>query len=158
MTVNDISSGVFGYGRTATVLEFPWPSLSAMPKAWEGPAIKRLEELIRLKHGWDGYQAVPVSFNTAYFAMQMLESICSDDTEAPQIVPGTNGDLQIEWHDVCGDIELDVRGPNQVFAWRLTPETGPDGQELRLRNDFHAVAIWLKELTEPAIAPIAAAA
>jgi hypothetical protein len=77
---------------------------------------------------------------------------------APNIVPGISGDLQIEWHTEDGDIELDVRAPNEVHAWRETPETGSEGQELSLSNDFTKVAAWLKRLLESTSATIGAAA
>lgn len=124
---------------------------------WQAVAKSRLEELIRLKEGWDGYSAFPVSFDNAMFAYQMLDSIARPETPAPQIVPGPSGDLQIEWHLAQGDIELWVRGPNNVHAWRSTDD-GED-EEIDLSTDFATVAEWLKEITstEPTIAIAAAA-
>lgn len=125
---------------------------------WQVVAKGRLEELIRLKEGWDGYAAFPVSFDNAMFAYQMLDSICRSDTPAPQIVPGPSGDLQIEWHLAKGDIELWVRGPNNVHAWHSIGE-GQGEEEIDLTTDFAVVAEWLKEIsvTEPTIAIAAAA-
>src|SRR5262245_40168454 len=83
---------------------------------WKASVKQRLEELIRLEEGWDGYVAFPVSFETAVFALRMLESICGPNTPAPQIVPGLTRDIQIEWHTHHGDIELWVQSPNNVHA------------------------------------------
>lgn len=120
------------------------------------PVTKRLEDLIRLERGWDGYAGSPVSFVNATFALSMLKSICDSQTPAPQIVPGSSGDLQVEWHTLRGDVELHVRAPNDVHAWRVKS----DGleEELLLANDFSAIVAWLKELVEPSIAIKAAAA
>ncbi|WP_430432502.1 hypothetical protein [Methyloversatilis sp.] len=114
-----------------------------------------MEQLIRLEEGWDGYGGFPVSFDNAMFAFRVLESICGPYTPPPQIVPGASGDLQIEWHTHVGDIELWVRGPNNVYAWRDRGEThGFD--ELDLTTDFSTVSDWVKEITEPTIAAAAA--
>lgn len=76
----------------------------------------------------------------------------------PQIVPGPNGDLQVEWHTDSADIEVHVRAPYDVQAWRLAPSTGEEGEEARLAADFKIVAGWLAELLEASVAARSAAA
>lgn len=124
---------------------------------WRDEVKARLDKLVDLKIGWDGYQGRPVTFQNAYFAMQMLESACQPDALTPQIVPGSDGDLQVEWHLRGGDIELHVRAPNDVYAWRRIAATS-DEEELHLTNDFVSVAEWIKELTESSLAADSAAA
>lgn len=124
---------------------------------WSDEVTGRLQNLIRLTPGWDGYQGRSVSFVNANFAYQMLNSICGPETRAPQIIPGSAGDLQIEWHTLHGDIELHIRGPNDVHAWRATTGSDPDGEELNLTVNFLVVAQWVKEVTEAPIATDTAA-
>jgi hypothetical protein len=124
--------------------------------AWRDGVIARLEKLIQLPKGWDGYAAEPVALATAIFALQMLETLCPSDAEPPQVVPGVNGDLQVEWHTVRGDIELHVKKPNEVDAWRRNANTGDDGEELSLTNDFIAVGNWLEDLERDVAAAAAA--
>jgi hypothetical protein len=114
--------------------------------AWSEYLENRLEELIRLPVGWDGYRARPVSFPNASYALSVLEQLHLTSIRAPDLVPGYQGDLQAEWHIGNVDIELHVLAPNQVHAWRLTPTTGPDGEELSLTNDFTVVGSWIREL------------
>lgn len=130
--------------------------MSEVADYWQATVKDRLEQLIRLEEGWDGYTGFPVSFDNAMFAFRMLESICRRDTPAPQIVPGASGDLQIEWHTQFGDIELWVRGPNNVRAWHEITETQID-EELDLTTDFSEVSEWVRQITEPTIAIAAAA-
>ncbi len=125
---------------------------------WREAVMKRLEELVRLELGWDGYKGVPVTLENATFALRMLEAVCGPNATAPQIVPGSTGDLQIEWHSLIGDIELHVRGPNSVHAWRQLVGIDGDGDSLDLTNDFASVAEWVKDHTEPKLAPATAAA
>ena len=118
---------------------------------WYDSVKEQLEELVHLPIGWDGYNAVPVSFVNANFALRMLEKTCGLESEPPQIVPGTMGDLQIEWHTMNGDIELHVRAPNDVHAWRAETAGDSEGEELELTNDFSVIAQWVKNIMEPSI-------
>jgi hypothetical protein len=125
---------------------------------WSQGLNKRLEELIQLPDGWDGYHARPVLFETAVFAIRMLERLYSEDIPMPFLVPGYAGDLQAEWHEDDWDIELHVLGPNKVTAWRSTPDTDDDGEELSLTNDFTKVGAWIQELAGLSDATATAAA
>jgi hypothetical protein len=115
-------------------------------QTWHDAVIKRLNELVALQQGWDGYDGAPVTFENAYFAMEVLNACCRGDDPTPQIVPGTNGDLQIEWHLDKGDIELHILSPNDVHAWHVNENTETDGEELSLATDFTAVVRWIKIL------------
>ena len=128
---------------------------------WLSLSKGRLEVLVsQLAVDWDGYGGKPVNFLNAYFAIQILESVCLDSTPAPSIVPGHRGDLQLEWHTETIDVELHVIAPNQVAVSLV--KTFPDGTEneesFRLTNDFTAVAKWVKTISEVNIAAQPAAA
>lgn len=125
--------------------------------AWRDPVMRRLEYLLKLPHGWDGYSATPVRLEVVHFTLQMLRSICPPDTPAPQIVPGTGGDLQVEWHAPTTTIELHVKAPNAVSAWRES-DSVPDGEEVNLTNDFLVVLRWIQEMLEDESAAVATAA
>jgi hypothetical protein len=141
-----------------------WPGvsirkiLSESNGKWRESVVRQLNELVALNDGWDGYRGVPVSFENAHFAMQVIDAICDAETPAPQIVPGTDGDLQIEWHTLNGDIELHVIGPNNVRAWYSNAHDVTEGEERHLTNDFLCVADWVRKVTEQQIAAEAAAA
>jgi hypothetical protein len=115
---------------------------------WWDAVVEQLQDLVSLEVGWDGYQGEPVSFENATFVLRVLEAICSDDTPTPHIVPGSDGDLQIEWHTQIAEIELHILAPNNVHAWISTAETGPEGEESALTIDFSVVAGLIRRLTE----------
>lgn len=158
MTASNSASSIDAFSANVISIR-PVPTarknISDLPYAWRDQVLRRLEHLVRLEPGWDGYDAPHVQFPIAAFAFSMLESICGPNTTTPDIVPGSNGDLQIEWHTLNGDIELDVRAPNDVLAWRSTEEQ--DGEELLLKNNFSEIARWVADLMEPAVAINAAA-
>lgn len=126
--------------------------------AWRRAAVLQLNELGGLPVGWDGYRAPPVRFENASFALRMLESICGTDAPLPQIVPGSGGDLQVEWHLLGGDLELHVRAPNDVHAWRRIAGQEGGGDSIHLKNDFTEIARWLGVVAGQAGAANAAAA
>ena len=116
--------------------------------SWRSATIAKLEKLVRLPIGWDGYKGLPVSLLNANFALMMLDVICGSGAEAPQIVPGLEGDLQIEWHSLKGDVELHILGPKRVHAWcRFDGELARE-EELELEIDFSAVGAWVRDITE----------
>ena len=122
--------------------------ISDTAQPWSEKVQTRLQELIRLQRGWDGYHGVPVSFENAVFTMRVLEAICGSEFPAPQIVPGAQGDLQIEWHTLKGDLELHIKRPNDVHAWRSLISLPDQDEELDLTNDFLTIAQWVKDVVE----------
>lgn len=131
--------------------------ISELPHDWIAKLTARLQELINLNLGWDGYLGQPVQYVNAIFAQKVIERVCGNNNIEPSLVPGASGDLQIEWHTLKGDIELDVLAPNSVIAYYSNDENGQE-EEVILTNDFTIVARWLNEIKETPIAVIAAAA
>ncbi len=127
-------------------------------RRWRDAIVSRLNDLVAIERGWDGYTGEAVKFENANFALRMLEASCGVEAPVPQIVPGVSGDLQVEWHIGRTDIELDIRGPNDVRAWICNEHTGPDGQEFDLTNDFTIVAKWIRDLSNSLNASSIAAA
>ena len=152
------SSASVGYPATNVYSFRAGRRFAALGPDWQLTVEARLQELIRLETGWDGYEAPPVGFGNAVFAVRVLESICIGDTPAPSIVPGNAGDVQLEWHLPGGEIELHVGAPNDVHAWRCLTGTHPLEESIVLSTDFSVVAMWLRDLTEAPLAPHAAAA
>lgn len=134
-----------------TALTIPW----ADDKSWRNAVVQRLEELVRLDQGWDGYRGRPVSLDDAAFVLRALEMACQKDSPAPQIVPCSNGNVQVEWHTEHGDLELLFRGPYSVRAWYSNSDSAEE--EVELTNDFLRVSEWIRKVTEPEIACRAAA-
>lgn len=117
---------------------------------------EKLQSLINLEKGWDGYDAEGVSFSNAHFAAKVLEAILLSNTPLPQIVPGTNGDLQIEWHTENLEIELHVISPYEVDAWISNRDTDEDGEEHRFTSDYAPLMVFINQLSDDAVDQAAA--
>ncbi|MGA8169573.1 MAG: hypothetical protein WB816_01855 [Methylocystis sp.] len=115
---------------------------------WWRSAVERLEDLCKLPMGWDGYDAPPIAFENALFAAEMLVAMCPLSAPEPAIVPGAEGDLQVEWLTEDVDIELRIRAPYDVEACRADGPTPEHEVRLHLTTDFSAVFAWLAELPE----------
>jgi len=126
-------------------------TITEVDGVWRNAVLRRLGELIQLPLGWDGYEGIPVSLPNAYFAVRMLEAVCRINTPPPQIVPLSDGGLQIEWHTLKEDIEIQVRGPLEVDAWHSSM-LGDDEDAMQLTDDFLPIAKWIGEITEPELA------
>jgi len=112
---------------------------------WVAELKDRFDELTALPQGWDGYAGRPVSFNCAQFAANLLERLFVESVPAPQIVPGDDGTLQIEWHQNQFDIEIDVLAPYDVCAVKRDLRTGLV-QEIELEIDFTPLSGWIADL------------
>ncbi len=161
MGANQVSKAALNYDNNVSSLKTSRPAglkvlqherrvlIDDVEGLWDERITEKLHDLVKLEEGWDGYRAMPVSFTNAVFALRMLEKICRPGTPLPAIVPGVDGDLQLEWHTAKGDIELHVLAPNSVHAWHAkVGDDNPDGDEKSLKTDFSIVAEWVRDIAE----------
>ncbi|MCV9964007.1 hypothetical protein OIU34_19185 [Pararhizobium sp. BT-229] len=88
---------------------------------------RRLGELRALPHGWDGYNGRAVTDKTAARVHAVLAACLSPTGRYPSIVPGSSGDVQIEWHWGGVDLEIGISDDGPLTAWLAFGKTGPDG-------------------------------
>jgi len=112
---------------------------------WAQDIKGRLQELVELPSGWDGYMGAPVTFAHAVFSLSLLDRLYIDDLPMPDLIPGTDGSLQIEWHCNGCHVELDVLGANNVVATKYY-DSDHEEYVLPLTNDFGSVLSWMREL------------
>ncbi|AYE84849.1 hypothetical protein [Sulfitobacter sp. D7] len=132
-------SSIGRFGRKARVAQPTSP--------WFEELEDRLNELTALPRGWNGYDGAPVSFTCAQFAAALIERLFCANVPAPQLVPGDDGTLQLEWHINGFDVELDVLAPYEVNASRFDHLTGED-EEIEVQADFTALTEWMSQLGE----------
>lgn len=112
---------------------------------WWEEIEQKLKELNNLPLGWDGYDGKKMEFDVGCFARQMLAQCGNSIKFPPSLVPGPDGDLQIEWHYGEESIEIQILAPYIVQAWRGNEGLGEDGEEITLSSDFTILDQWLKE-------------
>ena len=108
-----------------------------------------LDELTTLGRGWDGYDGIPVQHHTVQRAQEFLKAIEEHTQIMPDIVPLSNGGLQLEWfvgvYEVEVEIDASPSGAIQISFECTTdercvefPVTGP--------IDISGIAPYFKEL------------
>lgn len=112
---------------------------------WVKELEERFDDLTSLPRGWDGYAGLPVSFTCAQFAANLIERLCIDSLPAPQLVPMPDGTLRLEWHMNEFDVEIDVLGPYDVFAYRADLLNDRE-DELEIQTDFTELSDWVSDL------------
>lgn len=112
---------------------------------WIRDLTDRFDELTSLPDGWDGYSGQPVSFSCAQFAANLIERLFVDSIPEPQLVPGSDGTLQLEWHLNQFDLEIDVLAPYKVIAYLFDHMTGRE-DEIEVQTDFTELAEWVVAL------------
>jgi hypothetical protein len=136
---------------SSTVIPFKRPEkrnfITDEVNKWSVITGQKLEDLVNLPLGWDGYNGRGVKIQNAFFAINLLASICPPNFPPPAIVPGSDGSLQLEWHDFEFDIEIDISAPYKATAWRLDHkmDNSISEQTIELTNDFKAVSIWIND-------------
>ena len=68
------------------------------------------------KEGWDGYDAEPVSHESAFCATQLI-NLLPEGIQIPSVVPEPTGDISLEWlKDHQKHFTLSVSGQTLVFT------------------------------------------
>jgi hypothetical protein len=99
--------GAFGIDATASgaISTASGGEGSAHPR-WLQDTVGRMNELLRLRPGWDTYVARPVARRNVQGALHFLLRVMAADTPSPTIVPVSDGGVQLEWHREGLDVEV----------------------------------------------------
>lgn len=103
---------------TRRLVRSAWPEAAPAPVRVSGAASRnavwlqsvavRLRRLITLPPNWNSYGGLPVSPFAAGTAISMLYDLLRDSDPAPTIVPTSRGGVQIEWHTLSKDLEIEI--------------------------------------------------
>jgi hypothetical protein len=111
--------------------------------AWLKYTVDRLSTLSQLRNNWDSYGALPIELTAHMSAAQLLGLIMSDDIPLPDIVPTPSGGIQIEWHMLNIDIEIEItaNGHLSVFFEDAQGEHEPFDGDLGYGPSFDVDSI-----------------
>lgn len=106
-----------------------------------------IDELTKLDPGWDGYDGDPVLPQVAGHALRLLGAIGAYTQIVPDVVPLSNGGLQLEWYVGIHEIEVEI-APD--CATRLHRECTGDENPIEVSigdpHDTSEVAAFFREL------------
>lgn len=87
--------------------------LRGEPPVWLMPTTESLVGLLSLGQGWNSYGARPVDPLKVVAALELLAQVMSDSAPAPTVVPTSRGGVQLEWHTLGIDLEVEVQSPQR---------------------------------------------
>ena len=62
----------------------------------------------KLEFGWDGYKGIAVPLERAKLATRLIENLVTPLIPRPDVVPGCNGSIQIEWCENGYELEIEL--------------------------------------------------
>src|SRR5579875_1870430 len=86
-------------------------------RKWQVEVLNRLVKLVSLPADWDGYGAREIRRDAAMFALELLQHTMRSRTPVPQVVPSSDGGVQLEWHEKSIDLELHIAAPYDCEIW-----------------------------------------
>lgn len=91
---------------------------------WFRPALDNLLEFLSLGDNWNGYGERPIHEGAIKKAVAVLNAVCREGP-APQVVPTSDGGVQIEWEANQYEIEIEIPpvGPALILI------VDPSGEE-----------------------------
>ena len=92
--------------------------------------IEQIEKLKRLEADWNGYGAEPINPRIIESSQQFIRSLHNQLRVLPQVVPMTQGRLQLEWHDGTRSLELEFESPSQVHYLKWDSSIGLDEEDI----------------------------
>lgn len=109
--------------RTALTTSSSLPRSPGTPP-WLTEITQRLERLISLPEGWNGYGAPAVEQETATSALRVLLALRRGRPDLlPSLVPTHLGGIQLEWHRGSIDLEAEILPDLSVDIWYMDDQT-----------------------------------
>jgi len=117
-------------------------SKARIPK-WVESVTTSLYAIVALCDNWDSYGAKRISHSTAVAVQGLLQDIMHDAAPAPQLVPGANGNVQIEWHFAGIDLEVEVESQSLAHVFFYDHSLQESAWEGRIENDLSRLVHYI---------------
>ncbi len=98
---------------------------------WFSKSVEQLKDLLKLAPGWDGYGAEPISRVAFHNAVRFLATFPSL-IPPPQIVPTSEGGIQLEWHKQPVNVEIEFSPDDSIRAYYPDRRSEPIEEELTI--------------------------
>jgi len=92
-------------------------NLKDYDRGWKRALESRFDELRNLELNWDGYGGEPLDPKVEQTCKQILSEIHLSEVSAPDLMPGSDGSVQIEWHENKCDLEIHILKSQQIFVY-----------------------------------------
>ena len=110
----------------------PQPAVDAgqatLPISYRVSFVVDAKRIMALQPGWAGARSVAVGEDVLGFAQSLVTLTLRDrvDAVAPQLIPGGDGSLQLEWHRKSGEIEFLIEPDGNLSIWGRDHRNGQE--------------------------------
>lgn len=99
-------------GETFTSL-----TLDEAQAEWKAAVDAQVDELADLQVGWDSYVAPAIEPAVIADAKALIPRIAQPGVPPPSVVPTINGTIQLEWHTLACDAEVEILAPGRYYVF-----------------------------------------
>lgn len=106
------------------------PTSSVPLPLWVEPTIRALVERMQLPQNWDSYGAKAVTAAAVARALDILTRVMGNGSPTPDVVPLTDGGIQMEWHTANWELEITIPGDDVPAYYYQTSSSPIDEGEM----------------------------
>ena len=141
-----LTTGLFRFKCASSSSNASAISCEAADPAWLMPTVQSFGDLLQLPSNWDGYGAAQIQGQIARKAIQVLVEVMEHDAPAPSVVPLSDGGIQIEWHRLGRNLEIEFPAdePPGFYYYEDNSELESEGQVSRNYDRIQAYIADLK--------------
>ena len=88
-----------------------------------------LDSIRALAPNWDGYGAPVIEPAVIDAAKSFIAKLPENLAPRPQVVPMSNGTLQLEWHEGPKSLEFEFESPSSIRYLQWHPEQGVEEED-----------------------------
>lgn len=114
--------------------------------AWLSPVVERLDHLLNLDEDWDSYGSCTIDLSVAERVIKFLDLFLDDDTPRPDIVPTSEGGVQLEWEKDEKELELEFRPNGSYVVLFQDPQNEEAGEVEKECQDSYSFYIVVGRL------------
>lgn len=114
--------------------------------AWLQPTVQSFMDLLQMPPNWDGYGASQTRPQILHQAFVLLADIMESDAPPPNVVPLSDGGVQVEWHRHGHNLEIEFPAdePPTFYYYQDHSETECEGHVSRNFNQIQRYIAGLK--------------
>jgi len=111
---------------------------------FKASVVEQLNDLRRLRFGWDGYRGAPISKEIITAAIAMINALDDHIAPRPRVVPTTSGGLQLEWNRPDRALELEFEKRDMVHYLRWEPAALIEDEDFTPPTDMERIHELIK--------------
>jgi hypothetical protein len=90
--------------------------LYRIPPNWFYHVLYKLTKFLYFEDNWDSYGSNRIDIECVASAVKVLMRISNLETPEPDVIPTSEGSVQIEWSENGFDIEIEIKNPMRL-SW-----------------------------------------